>query len=388
MFAVDDILAEFDGINEIIASFRIYLKNIYAVKRFSFGTWTSRQHLILAVKAEGKTGYAESIISVNQPDVPLHNLEEWSGELAGLSVTAALKKLRGQRGVWAEHYVEMTEMALIDLAGKLKGRPALDMLGLMERKPVHGVFVILSDDLEDVAQKARWAAENGRSRFIKVKLFGSNGLDCDIIKTVRACAGDGEVYLIGDVNGGYCMPGKAVFVKDIAEDLKRLRDAGLDACEDPAYLDLGQWVALQASVGTLSLIPDYPLRPSRKAIHEIVPGMGRIYNIHPDSAGSIVDAIALAGRIKELGASLMVGDDSLVGPSATIWQQLAIGLGAAWVEATEKTGESDFYYRAVKQIPTDSRKNPISIECGSGFGIELDEGILEQEADRILEVSG
>ncbi len=29
--------------------------------------------------------------------------------------------------------------------------------------------------------------------------------------------------------------------------------------------------------------------------------MGRIYNIHPDSAGSIIDAVALAGRIRELG---------------------------------------------------------------------------------------
>ena len=56
--------------------------------------------------------------------------------------------------------------------------------------------------------------------------------------------------------------------------------------------------------------------------------MGRIYNIHPDSAGSIVDAVVLAGRIRELGAGLMIGDDSLVGPSASIWQQLACGLGA------------------------------------------------------------
>ena len=53
--------------------------------------------------------------------------------------------------------------------------------------------------------------------------------------------------------------------------------------------------------------------------------MGRIYNIHPDSAGSIIDAVALAGRIRELGGGAMVGDDSLVGPSATIWQQLAVG---------------------------------------------------------------
>ena len=69
----------------------------------------------------------------------------------------------------------------------------------------------------------------------------------------------------------------------------------------------------------------------------------------------------------------MIGDDSLIGPAATVWQQIAIGLGAEWVEATEKEKESRFYYSAVEDIPTDSRSNPISVKPCYGFGIYLDE---------------
>lgn len=386
MFDMEDILRNLDGIEDEIISIRIYLKNVYATKRFSFGTWTSRQHLIAAVSAGGETGYAESIITVNEPDVCLDGCRQWAEELAGCSVSEAIRTNRERRGMWPEHFVEMMEMALVDLAGKRREVSALELLELPGREPVYGVYVILSDDLEDVAKKASCAVEHGKGRFIKVKLFGDNRLDCEIIRTVRAYASRENTYLIGDVNGGYRMAGGERTAEEIACCLKMLYEAGLDACEDPAYISLEEWVELQAAVGELSLIPDYPMRPSRKSIYEILPGMGRIYNIHPDSAGSILDAIALAGRIRQLGAGLMIGDDSLVGPSATIWQQMATGLGARWVEATEKEQESDFYYRAVKRIPTDSSKNPITVLPAYGFGIELDEEILADGCDRILEV--
>ena len=105
------------------------------------------------------------------------------------------------------------------------------------------------------------------------------------------------------------------------------------------------------------------------------------FQAHP-----LVDAVVLALRIRELGADLMIGDDSLVGPSASVWQQLAAGLGARWVEATEKRNESDFYYRCVRSLATDSSRNPIGIELKNGFGLDLDEGVLAEEADRVVEV--
>ena len=39
-----------------IDKIRLYMKNIHALKHFSFGTWSSRQHVIIKVSAQGKTG--------------------------------------------------------------------------------------------------------------------------------------------------------------------------------------------------------------------------------------------------------------------------------------------------------------------------------------------
>ena len=293
--------------------------------------------------------------------------------LEGLSIKEAFSLLRTKRGIFPENIVEMAEMAIIDLAGKCLKKSALDILGLKERKPVCGVYVILSDNPEEVANKTGFAIANKKSEFIKVKLFGDVELDKKIIKAVRDNSKNYGTFIIGDVNGGYKNVGEEKSLDSIAICLKALREAGLDACEDPAYIDNEEWVELQRQVPDLPLIPDYPLRPSRETVKTILPGMGGIYNIHPDSSGSIIDAVTLAKRIYEIGAKLMIGDDSLIGPAATVWQQIAIGLGAEWVEATEKEKESRFYYDAVEDIPTDSRSNPISVKPCYGFGIYLDE---------------
>lgn len=123
--------------------------------------------------------------------------------------------------------------------------------------------------------------------------------------------------------------GKGVVLKEaqafpferIAGKRRSLYEAGLNTCEAPAFPEQQEWVRLQKECAPLEIIPDYPMRPSRRSIREICAGMGRIYNIHPDSAGSIVDAVVLAERIRELGAGLMIGDDSLAPPrrSGSSW---------------------------------------------------------------------
>jgi len=375
--------ARLTGTQGMICGVRLYLKHIYAVKHFSFGSWSSRQHVIVAIEAAGKIGFAESILSVNRPDATLDDWKEKAAMLPGLHAGQAVAEVRGQQGSWPEQLVEMLEMALIDLCGKIKGIPANHLLGLCETHPVFGVHVILSDNMDEVAESAQWAKANHKSRFIKVKLFGREDLDCKVIRTVRSICPPQETYLIGDVNCGYRRENASVTLAEIARHLHALHNAGLDACEDPAFLQQQDWVELQQMAAPLELIPDYPMRPSRRAVQEICAGMGAIYNIHPDSAGSIIDAILLAGRIRELGAGLMIGDDSLVGPSATIWQQLASGLNARWVEATEKRNESDFYYRSIRSMATDSADDPITVDLKPGFGIEIDEKKLALETDQM-----
>lgn len=382
-----DPLKEFRGIDAPITRIALYKYDIFATKKFSFGTWTSRQHVFFCIEAGGQTGWAENILAVNRPDaVP----DEWAAclaELKGRSVTDALAFLREKICLWEDRLTEAAEAALVDLAGKLTGRSARQLLGLGGSGPVWGAYVILSDDAAFVREKARWALEHRRSRYIKVKLFGKPELDREVIRAVREICPRPDTFLLGDVNCGYRNEGEERPVEEIAASLRALYDEGLDACEDPAFLAAEEWVQLQRAVGQLALIPDYPLRPACRSIHRIREEMGGYYNIHPGCTGSILDAAALAGRVRQLGAGLMIGDDSLVGPGCAIWQQLAAWLEADWVEATEKEGESDFYFRAVRSLPTDSRQNPIPVQPETaGFGLVLDESALREQAAAVREI--
>jgi hypothetical protein len=182
-----------------------------------------------------------------------------------------------------------------------------------------------------------------------------------------------EAYVTADANSGYTCETEED-IEPLATDLLRLHGNGLSACEDPARMPNEYWVRLQEMVGGLDLIPDYPTRPARESVSTLLPGMGRVYNMHPACMGTIIDVVPLARRIHEFGAEVMVGDHSLVGPACTAWQQIAIGLGAAWVEALEKPQESDDFPRSITgcattQLP-DGRFG--LEELRPGFGLEVD----------------
>lgn len=368
-------------INEI----KVYKYNIYAEKHFSFGTWTSRQHAFISISSSSEKGWAENIMSTNNPEIELEKWAECFNELKGLTVKEAFNHIRSKVNVWGNRQSEMAEMAIIDLAGKLLKVSGIELLGLVNKKTVPGVFVILSDDPQYVEDQAKWAVQNGRSGYIKVKLFGDLELDSQVVKAVRKVTSK-DTFLIGDVNGGYRMKEEATPIDEIAEKLILLSELGLDACEDPAYISNDEWVELQSKVKVLNLIPDYPMRPASDAIFKIKKGMGRIYNIHPGCTASIIDAVKLAHKVRELGAKIMIGDDSLVGPSCTIWQQIAIGLGADWVEAVEKDKESDFFLKAVKDIAT-TMNNEGTIVLRSnvfGFGIDMEDTYLSISANDVM----
>ncbi len=366
-----------------IENIHLSLHNVEAVRSFSFGTWTSRQHIFVCLESQGVQGWGENIITVNKPDVSLEQWLKWLEELKGNSVDEAFALLRKRMGIWTDRLTELLEIALVDLAGKLEKESALSLLGLNKADPVNGAYVILTDKLDIVEKGIQKAIAQGTSQVVKVKLFGEQELDKAIIKMVRHYAPRPRTYLIGDVNCGYRPKDTQRPLSEIRACMDELFSVGLDACEDPAFLDNQEWVTLQKLCPLLSFIPDYPMRPSSEAIKTLLPKMGKVYNIHPGSAGSLFDAIDLARHIQKWGAGLMIGDDSLIGPSCTAWQQIAIGLGADWVEAIEKEQDSDGFYAAVKSFSTKSSTNPITMKNDSyGFGVEMDLALLEKSASK------
>lgn len=86
----EKILNNLSGVKEKIISINLYLKNIYGVKHFSFGTWSSRQHVIIAIHAGQYKGFAESIFSINTPNASLEPWKECVSSLVNIEVSKAL----------------------------------------------------------------------------------------------------------------------------------------------------------------------------------------------------------------------------------------------------------------------------------------------------------
>jgi len=354
-------------------------------RHFSFGSWHNRQHGVLRLSSGGHSGLAEDMLSSNQPDMVLAQKGEVFRELDGMTIGQALRGAYEGTLALKDAHREMAEIALLDLAGRLQERPALEMLGLHTTGYVNGTPSILSDDPEKVRREAAMHRERGYTANLKIKLFGKPELDRTLVATARSMMAPGS-YLSGDVNSGYGKTSEGVRVSDLAVSLRHLHDLGLDGCEDPAEMPVADWVALQALVLPQDLIPDVVLRPARSSRLTVVAGMGRKFNIHPGCTSGLLQAIQLGRRICALGAQLVIGDNSLIGPACNFWQQLAIGFGAGWCEAVEKPEDTEDFLRCITH-------RPVTLQSGGrlgltglrpGFGLGVDEAAMRRSAKAIL----
>ncbi|MFE5319368.1 enolase C-terminal domain-like protein [Paenibacillus sp. NPDC056579] len=368
------IMERLDQVSEPIRSIEVYRYDVNVQRNFSHGAWTNRIHGFIRISAGNRSGWGENIMAVNRVEL---DLNEWLSplqDLIGMTIGEAVRTVMTRLTELGSKRAEMVETALLDLAGQLLGLSALELLGLDGKEPVPGLFCILENDPQKVRERAQESWDQGYRTHLKVKLFGDTDLDKTIVEAARGIMGP-ETFIVGDVNNGYRRKKSEESLEEIAAALRSLQEAGLNACEDPANLTAPQWIELQSQAGELELLPDEPLRPAIEAARTVLPGMGGIYNIHPGCAGSLIHAVELARKIQGFGARLMIGDDSLVGPACTVWQQLAIGLSADWVESLEKPGESDAFEACVTAQAT-SRTSDGRVSLGGwspGFGLMLDE---------------
>lgn len=69
------------------------------------------------------------------------------------------------------------------------------------------------------------------------------------------------------------------------------------------------------------------------------------------------------------------------------WQQLAIGVGADWVEAIEKKEDSELYSNCIIKSPTKKLSNGFyALDEAPGFGLVLDDERLKKECGLYMEV--
>ena len=382
------VLSTLAPITARIETVEIYGIPVDAERRFSYEVQKSRWHLFIRFGSGSHSGWAEMNIGEGRPGLTLEERARrvlWFRQLKGMTPAEALGFLCENRERLGRGELEAAEMALLDLSGRLIGKPTAEILTLAGNTPVPGLFCVLTDDPEKVKAEARRSLEQGFRTHIKVKLYGKPAVDAAVVRAAREVMGP-QAYIGGDVNMGYRHELSEVPVDDIVEALLALRAAGLDACEDPAHMSNRQWAEVQRRVSPLALIPDEPLRPAWRSRLSLDPAMGGIYNMHPNCMGSLIETVELGRVIRQAGKKMMVGDSSLVGPACPAWQQIAIGLGADWVEAVEKPQENDVFSRCVRRNPVsrDSDGRFVVLEPRPGFGVEIDLEKLKSLAAAVL----
>jgi len=374
------------GVDNRVDFISLYLVNVTKARNFSHSTWHNRQHIFIAMKSGKHVGWAEVLGSKNDLDFDIAKWGAFLKPLIGSGIEEAIEFGRQEyfKGNWNAKNSEPALMGLYDLLGKIANKPTIDIWGLKGNKPVPAVFTILEREVDMALEQAAIAKEQGLTSHVKVKLFGEFELDLQLITAMRAFFGN-ETKIIGDPNRGYKYLNS---IDEVAEVMIKLNEAGMDAVEDPSELDKAGWIELESKVGKLALVPDHIMRPAHKGIEIFSPEMGSYFNLHPNTMGTFTELNKLASKIKESGKGLMVGDSSLIGPACTFWQQIAIGNGAAWVEAIEKPQESDVFSRCVTGSATkmNSKGEIELIRKKPGFGLSINENKLKKLSDKYATV--
>lgn len=371
--------------NSKVDSISLYMVNVTKSRNFSHSTWHNRQHVFIKIQAGRHAGWAEALANKNDLDFDIAKWGSYLNELNGMPIAKAIEHCRSKflQKKWNAKMTEPALIALYDIVGKIENKPTIELWELNKREPVPGLFCILEKNVDQALVQAQIAKDQNLTSHVKIKMFGDVEIDLALTVALRQFFGE-DSFLMADANRGYK---KWERLDELALRMKDLQKAGLNAMEDPAELTTEQWIELQNKVGDFSLIPDRPMRPAHKALDLFNQDMGHYFNIHPDTMGTFKEAVKLGKKIKAADRGLMIGDSSLIGPACTFWQQLAIGLGASWVEAIEKPQESNVFQECVTNMSTKIANGKTEISAlRPGFGIEMDEVKLKALADKYVKL--
>lgn len=213
----------------------------------SFGTSDKKDSIIVAVSADGITGYGESM---SFPE-PFYNEEShvtiW-GTLSKFIIPMLLKadihspaEVSTILAPIRRNYMAIgaIETAIWDLFGRIEGRSVASMLGGVRDEIEVGVSIGIQKAIPDMLKQVSGFMEQGY-RKIKVKI--KPGTDVDVIAAIRKEFGP-SLPLMADANSAYTLADLPL--------LKKLDEFGLMMIEQPlSHDDIFDHSLLQAELTT------------------------------------------------------------------------------------------------------------------------------------------
>jgi O-succinylbenzoate synthase len=246
----------------------------------SFGRTTHKEFLLIAVSAEGVTGYGECVADSDPYYLPetngtaVHVLRDFLVPLAfrleighPAELEPALARVRGHEMAKAA-----LEMAVFELHARREGRPLWQVLGGRSGSIAAGVSIGLQKDVATLLERVALEAAAGYRR-IKIKI--KPGKDRALVAAVRERFP--ELPLMADANSAYTLADVAL--------LQELDGYGLMMIEQPlGWDDILDHAALQRRL-TTPLCLDESIRSAANARHALELGACRIINIKVGRVG-------------------------------------------------------------------------------------------------------
>ena len=260
--------------------------------------------LVAIVEAAGITGFGEAAGVYYLNDTVEHakaQIDAISGHFAEPPSREELIDLLPAGG--ARNAVDC---ALWDLESKTQGRPAWQIAGLPEPRPVLTTYTLSAEDPNVMAARARGFTN---ARALKLKLTGTDD-DAERVRAVRAARPD--AWIAVDGNQGFSRASLAALmpvlvdarVELLEQPFPRDRDADMDGLDSPIPL------AADESMQDLDDL-------------EQLVGRVDIVNIKLDKCGGLTRGLAIAARARELGLETMVG--CMIGTSLSVAPGLLLG---------------------------------------------------------------
>jgi O-succinylbenzoate synthase len=288
----------------------------------SFGRTEVKEFLLVAVSADGVTGYGECVADRDPYYLPetsgtvRHVLKDFLAPLAFAveiahprEVLPALARVRGHEMAKAA-----LEMAVWELWARREGVPLSRLLGGDKRHIQAGVSVGLQEDEAALLRKVEAEIAAGYRR-IKIKV--KPGHDRSLVRALRGRFG--AVPLMVDANSAYTLDDLAV--------LRDLDQHGLMMIEQPlAWDDVVDHATLQRELRT-PICLDESIRSADLARQAVDLGACRVVNIKAGRVGGFTASLAVHDLCRARGVPVWCGGmlESGIGRLANVHLQTLPG---------------------------------------------------------------
>ncbi|TVR71053.1 MAG: dipeptide epimerase [Marinilabiliales bacterium] len=266
------------------------------------------------------------------------------------------------------------DIALHDIAARVKGLPLFEFLGGNERKELYTDYTVSLDDASVMAADALEIMNRG-FRFIKVKLGDNRENDLRRVASIRSAVGP-EIPLRLDANQGWDRETAVLLLNDLA-------GMNIEYCEEPIpRWDFMSLPEVRRS-SPVPLMADESCLDQNDASRLIGLGACDYINIKLGKSSGLHKAVKIAGVASRAGVLMMVG--------GFMESRLAFTASAHLSLTNDHIVFSDF------DSPMMMEEDPVTggivygenglvdVPDGPGLGASVDEGYLQRLPCAVIE---